>query len=416
MLRLINREDGEPWRPPHLGLRIVKTTFAVFLCLLFYSLRGYRGQGMPTEAAITAIVCMQPYVRDTGKYALDRFVGTLIGVFWGLLLLVLLNDFPVLGSSVPLLYALMAAGVLLSLYSAVFVGKSEASGLSSIVFLCIVIAFPDIEAPLLQAGHRILDVFVGTTVATLVNIVRLPRRRGRRELLFFLRTNDLVPDRFSHMSPAASFQLNALDKDGARICLMSEHAPAFLALQMSEARLSTPLIVMDGAAIYDVNENRYLQAETIDSAVSTPVCDRLAAMGVSFFVYTIHNDKTCIFHNGEIYDADEIVYVKVIAKGKRIYEIEHALRGVMPKGKLRRCVRPQQGGEELYALYIYAHGATMEQAQKRLLELLRRDEPALRAVPLTIHGYRSEHDTLHLLHRVGNLYEPLLIGGARLKD
>lgn len=440
MLRLINREDGEPWRPPHLGQRIVKTTFAVFLCLLFYSLRGYRGQGMPTEAAITAIVCMQPYVRDTGKYALDRFVGTLIGVFWGLLLLVLLNDFPVLGSSVPLLYALMAAGVLLSLYSAVFVGKSEASGLSSIVFLCIVIAFPDIEAPLLQAGHRILDVFVGTTVATLVNIVRLPRRRGRRELLFFLRTNDLVPDRFSHMSPAASFQLNALDKDGARICLMSEHAPAFLALQMSEARLSTPLIVMDGAAIYDANENRYLQAETIDPADSTPVCDRLAAMGVSFFVYTIHNDKTCIFHNGEIreeeravyermrsspyrsyldgeiYDANEIVYVKVIAKGKRIYEIEHALRGVMPKGKLRRCVRPQQGGEELYALYIYAHGATMEQAQKRLLELLRRDEPALRAVPLTIHGYRSEHDTLHLLHRVGNLYEPLLIGGARLKD
>ena len=167
MPRLLHREDDEPWVLPHLGQRIVKTTVAVFLCLLFYYLRGYRGQDMPTEAAITAIICMQPYVRDTGAYAVNRFVGTLIGAFWGLLLLLLLNDFPSLGQSVLLLYAMMALGVLLSLYSAVLVRMPDAAGLASIVFLCIVIAFPDIEAPLRQAAHRLLDVFVGTAVATL---------------------------------------------------------------------------------------------------------------------------------------------------------------------------------------------------------------------------------------------------------
>ena len=434
MFHRSRQEGDEPWILPHLGQRIVKTTIAVFLCLLFYSLRGYRGGGMPTEAAITAIICMQPYVRDTGKYALSRFVGTLIGVFWGLLLLLLLNDFPVLGSNLLLLYAMMAAGVLLSLYSAVLVRKPDASGLSSIVFLCIVIAFPDIESPIVQAGHRIIDVFVGTTVATLVNIVRLSRRARRRELLFFLRVSDLVPDRFSHMAPAASFQLNSLYNEGAKICLMSEHAPAFFALQMSDTKFTTPLIVMDGAAIYDANENSYLQAETIDPADSDPVCERLAAMGVSFFLYTIHNDKTCIFHHGEvrleeklvydrmkrspyrsylegeIYDAKEIVYLKIIAGKERLGEIEHALHSVLPKGKLRRVVRPQQGGEDLYALYIYAHTATMEQAQKRLLEMLRANEPSIKAVPLSMRGgYRSEHDALHLLHRLGNIYEPPLL-------
>ena len=45
---------------PPLGQRIVKTAVAVFLCLLYYWLRGYRGQDMPTEAALTAIICMQP--------------------------------------------------------------------------------------------------------------------------------------------------------------------------------------------------------------------------------------------------------------------------------------------------------------------------------------------------------------------
>ena len=156
------------WRLPHLGQRIVKTTVAVFLCLLFYYLRGYRGQGMPTEAAITVIICMQPYVRETGKYALNRFVGTLIGAFWGLFLLLLLNDFPTLGEKVLILYAMMAAGVLLSLYSAVTLRVSDAAGQAAIVFLCVVIAFPDIREPLQQAAHRMLDVFVGTAVATAV--------------------------------------------------------------------------------------------------------------------------------------------------------------------------------------------------------------------------------------------------------
>ena len=72
---------------PHIGQRILKTGIAVFLCLLIYYLRGYSGQDMPTEAAITAIVCMQPYVRDTRTYAINRFAGTLIGAFWGLALL-----------------------------------------------------------------------------------------------------------------------------------------------------------------------------------------------------------------------------------------------------------------------------------------------------------------------------------------
>ncbi len=433
MSSILHRRNDEPWVLPHLGQRIVKTTVAVFLCLMFYYLRGYRGQDMPTEAAITAIICMQPYVRDTGAYAFNRFVGTLIGAFWGLLLLLLLNDFAAMGQSVLLLYAMMAAGVLLSLYSAVFVRMPDAAGLASIVFLCIVIAFPDIEDPLRQAAHRILDVFVGTTVATAVNVFRLPRAK-RRDLLFFIRTRDLAPDRFSHMPPTAQMQLNYLYKDGARISLMSEHAPAFFALQMNGVRLSAPLIVMDGAAIYDANENRYLDAVTIPPEDSASVRAKLEALGISYFTYTIHRDKTCVFHSGdyreeekivlermrrspyrsylegEIYESEEIVYFKIIAPHERIGEIEYSLRTVLPKGRLRRVVRAQQGAEGLEALYIYSHGATMEQAQKRLVEMLREGGEELRPVPVRLRApYRSERDAIHLLHLVANAYEPPLI-------
>ena len=61
---------------PYIGQRIVKTAIAVFLCLVFYYYRGYRGAAMSAEAAITAIICMQPYVHDTRESAYNRLSGS----------------------------------------------------------------------------------------------------------------------------------------------------------------------------------------------------------------------------------------------------------------------------------------------------------------------------------------------------
>ena len=59
------KNDPEARRLPVLGWRIVKTAVAVFICLIIYLILGYSGADMPTEAAITAILCMQPYLRDS---------------------------------------------------------------------------------------------------------------------------------------------------------------------------------------------------------------------------------------------------------------------------------------------------------------------------------------------------------------
>ena len=425
------RDYPERRRLPHIGQRITKTTVAVFICLVIYWLRGYQGQDMPTEAAITAIVCMQPYVRDARDYALNRLAGSLIGAVWGLLLLVVLYALPALSGYPVVLYGMMAGGVLLSLYTAVALRVPDASSLAAIVFLCVVITFPDIEEPLRQAGVRILDIFIGTAVAVVVNVVRLPRRKNHR-LVFFIRTQDLAPDRFSRIPSAVLFRLNHLYNDGARICLMSEHAPAFFALQMSAAMVNTPLIVMDGAAIYDPNENVYLSFETIPPAVSELVRARLDALGVSYFVYTIHHNKTCIFHHGsvrpeeqviydrmhgspyrsylegEIYEPSEIVYFKIITKDAELPLVEERLRHMCPKGQLRLVIRPQAGAPGISAMYFYSRTAEMVQAQKRLMKMLGTANPDLEPLTLTLReGFSTEHDAVHLLHQIEKHYEPV---------
>ena len=422
-----------PFSLPRIGQRIVKTSIAVLITLLVYYLRGYRGAAMPAEAAITAIICMQPYVHDTREYAVSRFLGTLIGAAWGLGFLLLMLVFPRMGSVLLLVYLRMAVGVMLTLYTCVLVRRPDTAAQAAIVFICVVINFPEIEGPLQQAIDRFDGVLLGTFAAIGVNLFHLPRDK-ERSLVFFVKLADLLPDRFSQLPAAARFRLNYLYNDGAKICIMSEHAPAFFTLSMSQTKLSVPFIVMDGAAIYDANENSYLQAETLDPAESARLREHLDALGLSYFLYTIHHGKVCIFHQGklrvqeqtiyeqmkrspyrsylegEIYRAEEIVYLKVIDEDDKIAVLEKKLRRDLAGRSLRMVRRGEVTAPGVSSLYFYADTADMPRAEQRLMRILHEKEPALRPreVFLSV-PYRTEHDAMHLLHRLSNLYEPLKI-------
>ena len=414
-----------------IGQRIVKTCVAVTLCLLFYMLRGYRGEDMPAEAAITAIICMHTNIQGTKENALSRFFGTLIGAFWGFLFLVIVPLFPALSTRLWALFVLMGLGTLLALHSAVLIKKPDVAGLAAIVFICVVVNYPDIESPMDQAFHRILDVLVGTTIAITVNAVRLPRKKLKNRV-FFIRLKDLRPNQFMEIPTTVLYRLQYLLQDGAKISLMSEHAPAFYATQLGSLPFSVPMIVMDGAAIYDINENAYRWIQSIDSNSSRWLMKRLESMDLSFFIYTIHRDRNCIFHHGTLTEAEnivyqhvkkspyryyldddhftmaDVVYLKLVGKRKDLEKIRNQLQPTFEKMKLRAVIREQAGLENGSSLYFYSAYATMEQAQKQLMHLLRQTEPDLEPHEIfSESGFRSEYDAIRLMRRLLRAYEPV---------
>ena len=308
------------------------------------------------------------------------------------------------------------------------------------MFICIVIAFPDIEDPLRQAADRFLGIFVGTVAAVGVNVLHLPRGRNRN-LVFFLHSSDLVADRFSQISPSVLFRLGTLYQEGARICLISTHAPAFFASQLGAVQLSLPMIVMDGAAVYDVHDNRYLWAETIPEKAAAKLRERLDRMGRSYFLYTVHNNKTCIFHRGdysaqeqsvlytlrrtpyrsyldeEDYAPEEVVCFKLIGADAPVRLLEEELKDVLREERLRGVVRPQAGIEGVSALYIYSEHATVRRAENYLMLNLRKKQAGLEAVEMRAPGgYRSEHDAMVLLYRLRNRYAPVRLFPAKHRD
>ena len=419
------------WRLP--GQRIIKTSVAVMLCLFYYMLRGYRGEAMPAESAITAIICMQPYMHDSAENARNRLLGTVLGACWGFLFLLVMMDLPTVGKDRLILYPLMGIGTLIALHSAVLLHKEDASGLAAIVFICVVIAYPDIENPLDQAFRRILEVLLGTTIAIAVNSFRLPRIK-MRDKVFFLPMKYLSTDQYERLSPAVLFRLQNLYREGANICLMSKHAPTIQTAQLNGVKVSLPMIVMDGAAIYDLNENVYLATTNINPASSRWLMKRLESLDMSYFIYTVHRDHNCIYHHGRMtereqkvyrylrrspyryyldddhFSLSEIVYIKIVASGDELEHIQKELEPMLEKMKLRSVIRPQPGLEDGCSLYFYAMHADMRHAQVHLMRLLLQKNPGLEKCDLIAdQPCLTPQDTIRVLRKLTDEYAPFIL-------
>lgn len=73
-----------------IGMRNIKTSLSVFLCLLLFELIN---RGNSIFACIAAVICMQNTVVDSMEKGIARVIGTVIGGFLGALSLFIINTF-----------------------------------------------------------------------------------------------------------------------------------------------------------------------------------------------------------------------------------------------------------------------------------------------------------------------------------
>ncbi len=425
---------------PHMGQRIVKTAVAVFLCLVVYILRGY--QGMVTQSTVAAIICMQPFHTDALTAAFNRVVGTLVGAAWGLLFLLILDSIPLLSVNMPVVYLSMSVGVALSLYCCVVLRKSDSAALAAIVFICIVVGYPNLEQPLIQTADRIIDTVIGIAVAVSVDSLHLPREK-HPEYVFFIHLQDLVQDRFTTVASSVLVMLNRLSGEGANICLISKWAPAFLLSQMGLVKLRLPVIVMDGAAIYDIDSGNYMDVAALSPSSTAYLCRTLEEMGLCYQIYAVRERTMVIYRRGtsnwaeekeyqmmkrspyrnymegNCSDDDHITFIRVLASVVQMDLLEEQLRNRIPKDMCRIVRRKQPRLDGYCGLYFYAPEATVENRKKTLLkcaeERYQKSLPkGTEAKPLEVFhvtpshmDYIPERDVLGLLARVRHIYSPI---------
>ena len=274
------------------GQRILRSMIAVWLCMLVYVLRGRQGE--PLYAALAVLQCIQPYTKSTRAVGRKRIIGTFVGAFWGLALLLFEVWLSSRGHSKPWLhFSLIGLFTGFALYSTVLLKVSETAYFSASVFLVITIKHFDDVSPYLYAFNRTLDTIIGVAVAEIVNRVHLPRLR-KTDTLFVSAIGDtlLGPDR--QLQPYSKVELNRLLDDGALFTVATSETQATVRELLPGVDLRLPVVTMNGAALYDMKRMEYLETLPMSDEKGRRLKDWAHREGLPFFSNSVDQNLLVI--------------------------------------------------------------------------------------------------------------------------
>lgn len=279
---------------PPIGARIVKSGIGVFICMVIFFLRGQTG--IPFYSALAALWCMRQYTKDTKDMALQRIIGTFIGAAYGLAVLLVIRCFE--NVNIMAVYFVCSFMIIPVIYTTVLLDKKNAAFFSCVVFLSITITHSFDSNPYIFVLNRILDTLIGIAVGVVLNLAN-PHRKRDNSTLFISGIDAVLVDSSDTMIPYNKVELNRLISEGARFTISTARTPASLLSRMSGVDLRLPVIAMDGAVLYDVKENRYLEKEPLPDDISRRAERIIEETGCSCFVNALY-DNTLLIYYGEL--------------------------------------------------------------------------------------------------------------------
>ena len=277
--------------PP--GQRIVRSVIAVWLCMLVYVVRGMHGE--PFYSIIAALQCVQPYSSNMISEGRDRIIGTLIGAFWGSVIL-FAELLPVGGSfrTTVVFYLLLGIFSGLVIYSTVLLGIPQYALFSTVVFLGIAMYHIEDSNPYIHVYYRTLETIIGVGVAIVINSLHFPRVYDR-STLFVSGIDSVLFHEDRKLSRYTKVELNRFLDKGMKYTVSTRQTPATVREILSDINLKLPIIAMDGAVLYDLHTMKYVRTIKMDPELVTLVSDYLHEHCIPFFVNTVQDHLLVIY-------------------------------------------------------------------------------------------------------------------------
>ena len=289
---------------PRIGMRIIKSAIGVFLCFVIYLARGKHGT--PFYSALAVLWCIQSHTKDTVRNALQRVFGTLIGALYGLLFI--LYKLYVADLENGTLHYLIIAGLIIPIiYTTLLFRKKNASYFSCVVYLSIVVNHLGDDNPLLFVFDRSMDTLIGIVLGLVINVVHFHGRK-QKEVLFVADMDNALRNTEEKLTPYSRYSLSNLLEDGMNLTIMTLRTPATYLETMSDIRPKLPIIAMDGAILYDINENSYPKVYVISSDRASEMEEFIRCRGFHLFSTVIIEDVLLIYYDKLENDAEKDIY------------------------------------------------------------------------------------------------------------
>lgn len=154
-------QHDHPMAPEHhrlVGMRIIKTVVAVFLCGLLAYLRNTSA----LFSMFAALFCIQRSTGKTIESSINRVLGTLVGGVVGVLTVYAMDTLNILHIHL-LRYFLMSLLLIPVIKFALFLKKPDIAGMACVVVMCLV-AEPG-DKPAVYSIERLFETAVGVALA-----------------------------------------------------------------------------------------------------------------------------------------------------------------------------------------------------------------------------------------------------------
>lgn len=292
---------------PRIGQRIIRSAAGVLICYLIYFLRGETG--IPFYSMIAAVWCIQPYTGKTLTMAGQRTTGTLIGAVYGLAAILLEIYVFDIYNKLPG-YLLNVLFVIPVLYTTVLLKKQSTAFFSCVVFLSIAVNHLTDPNSLIFVFNRVTDTLTGIVVGVVVNSARLPRKRVK-DCLFAASLDDMLTPVRGELSPYSKVEINRMLESGMKFTISTARTPASVMKPLEGVELNMPVIVMGGAALYDVNENTFLNAYVISGESCGEIVNIVRDEGMNCFISALCDDTMIIYYRELINPAEKNLFERM---------------------------------------------------------------------------------------------------------
>lgn len=419
---------------PPIGLRIIKSAAAVALCYLVSFLRG--NSGIVFYSQLAALWCMQSYVANSRNNAVQRTIGTVIGALYGLIFLLLKNQFGISGRTGEVIDALAISMTLIAvLYTTVLIKKKQASYFSCVVFLSIVVNHMSDSNPYLFVWNRFLDTMIGIAIGIGVNCFSLPKQKNK-DILFISGLDDTLLNNKDSLSDYSRVELNRMLDEGVNFTISTMRTPASLMEPMRDIRLKLPVIAMDGAVLYDIREKMYLKTYVISARESNEILALIKNRGLTCFTNVIVDDMLVIYYE----ETEDEIQKRLISQMRKspyrnyvkrtlpetecvvyfmmLYPhevIEDFYKVLKEKGltKLLKVLKYDSMDYPGYSyIKIYNKNATKENMTAYLKEMLHLEKTVtFGSIPGRYDCVVDSGDSNQVVHMLKKMYEPVKIPG-----
>lgn len=266
---------------------------------------------------------MQPYRDKTAKIAKNRITGTFVGAFWGLVvILIQLYVIKDVYRVTFLSYMMISLFTGVVLYSTVMLNVKDTSYFSCVVFLSITVMHMTDANPFVFVFNRVMDTLIGVGLAIMVNSIHLPRKKNT-DILFVSGIDDTILAKNNELAPYSKVELNRLIDTGANFTVSTIRTPASVRESMEGINLKLPVIAMDGAVLYDMNENLYLKKYIMSPSQAETISTFLENEGIIYFTNTIIDNLLVIYYDSLVNEAMKDIYRKKRNSPYRNYVKKH---------------------------------------------------------------------------------------------